>query len=653
MASVGALTRALVRYGLYRANWWSNNNEEASFMLLALRRDPETPPVLRELADSHLLLFGEDSVDLGKVFRVLSQAAASQAKAGLHFFAGITQHNAMAVAMARARYRDALACGEKALLHLRDAGSAPHGIHATHSILAACYAELGYLQEAEESVALAMSSDVTDVDAFAEVAYYLAVVGDVTSAEAACRAAASAAREYPTERMQRTGLALARARTILASGASPRVEAELSGVEPAGVAARAAVLFVRALAAVAMNQHRVAAAFAFDGLRIAQAEGSKRWEARLRLVLAASTFDEKGILSAIHDMPGSGLLGVVDCADAIAAVAHLLPTTPQELGSSMSTFRSAWLPALRRRIHDGFSPAGYACARLLDQVGGVEDVPRLRAYERTYLRGSRAIGLGRGLSRRTASTLLIHDLGPGSFEVAGRSVQLTSIRRRAASLLAVLLTRPRATATREQVLDMLWPDLDPDAALNSLNQTLYFLRRDIAPDYDDDFSVNYIRLEGDLIWLDREMSTVDSVQFVDSASSAIGTRPVDIDRVAQAVRSYHGRFLPEFEYEDWSSAWRERLHGSFLHLVHVALVELADNRRHTEAIDLAHHALAVDPSSAELERALIWLYSSVGASTAAAEQYQHYAQTIRDELGADPPTLDELTGTALRHLRDD
>ena len=33
------------------------------------------------------------------------------------------------------------------------------------------------------------------------------------------------------------------------------------------------------------------------------------------------------------------------------------------------------------------------------------------------------------------------------------------------------------SSTRDQVLDALWPDLEPLVAVNSLNQTVYFLRR--------------------------------------------------------------------------------------------------------------------------------------------------------------------------------
>ena len=79
---------------------------------------------------------------------------------------------------------------------------------------------------------------------------------------------------------------------------------------------------------------------------------------------------------------------------------------------------------------------------------------------------------------------------------------------------------------------MLWPDLDPDAAVNSLNQTVYFLRREIEPDYDDDSSFNYVRSEGELLRLDHEMVTSDSAKFADAASAVFAGRSIDIDRAA-------------------------------------------------------------------------------------------------------------------------
>ena len=61
------------------------------------------------------------------------------------------------------------------------------------------------------------------------------------------------------------------------------------------------------------------------------------------------------------------------------------------------------------------------------------------------------------------------------------------------------------SSTRDQVLDALWPELDPVDALNSLNQTVYFLRRVLEEPYVDDLSPGYLHHDSDLIWLDSEL----------------------------------------------------------------------------------------------------------------------------------------------------
>ena len=48
-----------------------------------------------------------------------------------------------------------------------------------------------------------------------------------------------------------------------------------------------------------------------------------------------------------------------------------------------------------------------------------------------------------------------------------------------------------------------------------------------------------------------------------------------------------------------------------------------------------------------MERDLIWLYGSMGSRAAAAEQYGHYAETQRSDLGIQPPSLEEILAGSL------
>ncbi|MFM8998210.1 MAG: AAA family ATPase, partial [Candidatus Limnocylindrus sp.] len=69
--------------------------------------------------------------------------------------------------------------------------------------------------------------------------------------------------------------------------------------------------------------------------------------------------------------------------------------------------------------------------------------------------------------------VLVHDLGPLILEIGGRSIEGAAIRPRSLALLTDLATRPRHSASREEVIDALWPDADAPAVLNSLNQAIY------------------------------------------------------------------------------------------------------------------------------------------------------------------------------------
>ena len=186
-----------------------------------------------------------------------------------------------------------------------------------------------------------------------------------------------------------------------------------------------------------------------------------------------------------------------------------LPTVLEE--ASLRPDR--WRSALRGVVDSGGEPS-VAAARVLEQIGDSGDVARLRRVAHRY-RGRPDAELGRALARRVADRVLVEDQGRVSIRVGDRNVEGSSIRRKVLALLCFLLTRPRYAATRDEVMDALWPDFDPADALNSLNQTVYFLRRVFEPSYNEDLSPAYVRHESDVIWLDRELVTSTSSKCVD------------------------------------------------------------------------------------------------------------------------------------------
>jgi LuxR family maltose regulon positive regulatory protein len=299
-----------------------------------------------------------------------------------------------------------------------------------------------------------------------------------------------------------------------------------------------------------------------------------------------------------------------------------------------------WLPGLRAAVDGGAAHGRWAAGRILDVVGEKTDVRRLRALSRELKGPYRLPSLGRELARRTADRVWVEDQGRVIVRIGGRIIPGTEMRRKPLALLCFLLTRPKMSATRDQVLDALWPDTDPDQAVNSLHQTTYFLRRIIEPTYSDDLSPGYVNQDTELVWLDPELISSRSVRCREQMR-ALGADPAFPSVVALATE-YRGRFALDFSYEDWASMHRESLHAQYLEVMERAIATSTSTGRFGDAMELSRSVLDLDPTLDQIEASLVKMYRLLGAHAAAAEQYQHYTSVLREELGIEPPPLDQM-----------
>ena len=275
--------------------------------------------------------------------------------------------------------------------------------------------------------------------------------------------------------------------------------------------------------------------------------------------------------------------------------------------------------------------------------GSVTD-PTSRASERTRVASGGCQAPRRLDDRwlvdwRTAQS--IEDQGRVMVVVGDRQIAGSAIRRKVLALLCFLLTRPAMSSTRDQVLDALWPELDPLDALNSLNQTVYFLRRVLEESYVDDLSPGYLHHDSDLIWLDRGAGHQPE-QRMPGAHQAPARRPRRQTDVDALVDAYQGRFALDFEYEEWAAPYRDWLHASYLEVVERAVTSDLETGHFERGIRLARRVLDVDPGAEHVEVSLLRLYRASGAHAAAAEQYAHYATAMREQLGVEPPPLETL-----------
>lgn len=557
-------------------------------------------------------------------------------------------HNAAIAELVAGHPAETVVLGERALDLFEHLPFPPSERYSTHALMATAWIELGNEARAREHMALGTSSGGEHADVHAEFAYLFALIGSRGESEDMLIRAEGQRRRGLTDLQADSMSVLARA--LLDLNADPeRSLASLAGLprdRPMDIGDTLRWDGVTALSELILGDADGAYERASTSRRRAQQQLALGEEARLNLIQTLALGDGQLIREAIEKAGRAGNLGLLEAADALGPRLHLLTPIPPQLIASVRLWPGRWLPVLRRQLDKGNEPAARTAALLLDEEGHLEDIPRLRAYAKTYgKRGRVSNQLGVALAKRVGPKLEVADLGRVRLRVGARSIDLSGMRRKPASLLLYLVTRPNFTATREQVLDELWPDNDPTSASNSLNQSLYFLRRDIDPWYEDELSIEYVPFQGDIVWLDPDLVRVDSARFL-AATRTERAHAGDADRALSVLDQYGGQFAPEFEYEQWADPWRSRIHVAFLDFAHLAINKLIRSGRLSDAQDVALKAFEIDPESRDLERKLIGLYWRRGVKSAARAQYAHFAAKDRAD-GLVPPTLKAIAESNL------
>ena len=387
----------------------------------------------------------------------------------------------------------------------------------------------------------------------------------------------------------------------------------------------------------ALSGRAEAADIADDAFRYADAQGARGWRSLASLVrgcvagtlnaaISELTEDTRYVLSFAAELVVPEL-PTLD-SDATAAVTAQARSLPQR-----------WRPTLRHEIEVAGSSVT-AAARLLDQIGEAKDVALLRRVARKgRFAGSDRL-LGGGLARRLAPPVVIRDLGRVVLSVGDDIMGASQVRRKVLALLCFLLTRPRWAANREEVMEAMWPDMDPGAATNSLNQSVYFLRRVFEAEFSEETTAGYVQQDSDVLWLDSDLiraSSGDSAVLVREYE-----RTHDPRYAVQLSETYTGKFALDFAYEDWSADFREWLHIAYLQVIETQIGADMDSGQFRRGLQIAKRAVAVEPRNDGLELSLLRLLRGAGAHTAAAEQFSRYANVLRSDLGVEPPSPDSI-----------
>ncbi len=236
-----------------------------------------------------------------------------------------------------------------------------------------------------------------------------------------------------------------------------------------------------------------------------------------------------------------------------------------------------------------------------------------------------------------AASLSIRVLGTFRVSVSSGPIAATSWRRRAASLVKLLAITPGHRVHREEVLEALWPDSNPETASNNLHQALYVARRTLGQGVAPSRSFDYLRLQGDVIELaSPDELEVDLDTFLAVADTARRARSVGAYNAAIAL--YHGDVLPGDRYEDWATGRREEARGRYQTLLLEVAQLLEERGDHLGAAQALERIAGLDPTHEEAQASLMRLYALTGRPAQALRQYQQLEAALREELDVQPAT---------------
>lgn len=221
-------------------------------------------------------------------------------------------------------------------------------------------------------------------------------------------------------------------------------------------------------------------------------------------------------------------------------------------------------------------------------------------------------------------TVEIDLLGPFRVRVGERDIPASAwARRDAAHLVKVLALQRGRQLHREQLMELLWPDLPVGEAAPRLHKAAHYARRALG-------RADTVVLRGEMVsLLPEDEVVVDVVDFERlAAEAAADGRAAAAEAVLDA---FPGEPLPADVYSPWAEEPRDRVTGRRVQLLRQA-------RRWTDLV-------ALEPTDEPAQLELVRELARTGDRAAALRQYVRMEQALSEDLGVEP-------GVEARRLRE-
>jgi DNA-binding SARP family transcriptional activator len=206
-------------------------------------------------------------------------------------------------------------------------------------------------------------------------------------------------------------------------------------------------------------------------------------------------------------------------------------------------------------------------------------------------------------------------------------------------------------ASRDVLIDLFWPDVDPETARRNLHQAIYVIRKALRAPYDpmqlvvfadEAYAVN----TSAGVWCDVE--EFEACALAGRRAERELREGDAISAYESAERNYAGEFLEDSPYENWAMAERDRLQVVYLDVAN-RLAELKLAKGDVEAaLDFSRRALLRDACDEAAHRCALRCHSAAGNRNLMIRQYEACANALDRTYGLEPTRqTTELYGSLL------
>lgn len=262
-----------------------------------------------------------------------------------------------------------------------------------------------------------------------------------------------------------------------------------------------------------------------------------------------------------------------------------------------------------------------------------------------YARGLLAqLGLG-DLQFHPGYQLRIRTLGAFRLWRGQTEVEASEWRRKKArQLFQLLMTRRPQKLHRDQIVEILWPELSPAGAQRDFKIAFSTLTNVLEPNRERNAPSAYIVRDGSRYGLRPEADVwLDAQEFdglVSRGDELLAHQPqAALGFYRQALALYQGEYLREYPYEEWCSEERERLLTLYLRTAERVARALVERQEWAEAVTVCQLILARDDCWEEAYRLMMTAYARLGNRAQIIRAYQRCVERLQTELGVEPTAV--------------